>query len=644
VTNQKAANHFLPLRKRIAAFCFIALCFSASGQVDSLKRILPKNSGKEKVLLLNELAYQLMYEQPKEAVLYGRQAVDLAKQTTDSLLIAQSYNDLSLPFIVLGDFDSVLYYNQLAYEIRWRAGDKLKAAANLSKLSQACFEMGDFNRSFSYLNRAHQIFLAEKDTVRLVHVSNSFGSLFEKFQKWEEAGSWYKKSENWALKMGMERDYMIARINQGMMNRRQKKYPEAERILLSCKDYIDSKGFANDKAYFYEALGVLYRVSGKPARGEEFYRIAMKANEETGSVHGIANSYRNLAYCLGDQGKTKEALQFFLKAQALFSQAGALDPLQAVELDLYETYKKLGQPAEALVWLEKQKVTADSVYNVQTQKTVAEYTARFEVEKHKASVLKRDKDLLEAQVQIKRRNQYLLGAGALLVVGGLVIGFYTRLQRLQRERLKTQAQNALNEERLRISRDLHDNLGADLTWISSELSMQAYKETNVANREQLESMSDKMQEAGRSLRDTIWAIHSERISVQEMIARLAGRSGSVLKEAGISLETVQPDEPIELGPAASLHLFRMVKECITNVLKHSEATELRISVTEKAQKVTVEIADNGKGLPEAESNGYGLKNLENRAKEAGFELLLARPKEGGLKISISMPHPGTIAG
>jgi len=550
MSNQKAAFFFLSLRNLAAVFCLIFLTDSASGQVDSLKRMLPKTSGKEKVLLLNELAYQLMYDQPKEALLFGRQGVALAKQTSDSLLIAQSYNDLSLPFIVLGTFDSVLYYNQLAYEIRWRAGDKVKAAANLSKLSQACFEMGDFKRSFSYLNGAYRIFVAEKDTVRLVQISNSFGSLFEKFQNWNEALTWYKKSESWALKKGMERDYMIARINQGMLHRKQKEYPEAERILLSCKDFIDKKGFANDKAYFYEALGVLYRVTGKPGKGEQYYRVALQANEETGSVHGTANSYRNLAYCLVDQGKTKEALQFFLKAQSLFSEAGALDLLQAVELDLFETYKKLGQPAEALLWLEKQKATADSVYNLQTQKTVAEYTARFEVEQHKASLLKRDRDLLEAQVQIKKRNQYLLVAFALLVVGGLVIGFYTRLQRLQRERLKNQAQNALNEERLRISRDLHDNLGADLTWISSELSMQAYKETNVANRQQLESMSDKMQEAGRSLRDTIWAIHSERISVQEMVARLAGRSGSVLRDAGISLETEQPEEPIVLGPAA----------------------------------------------------------------------------------------------
>lgn len=608
---------------------------------EAMEKELPRLQGKEKIRMLNELSYQLMYSDPVKALAYGRQSLALVKSQDDSLLLADTYNDASMPFVVLGDFDSLIHYNQLAYGIRIRAGEEKKAAANLSKIGQGWFEKGDFRKSFDYHNQAYRIFLKLKDTVHIVHVCNNFGALFERFQNWKQAESWYRQSESWALAKGMERDYYFARINQGMMHRKMKQYTEAEKLLLSCKEYIENRSFEADKAVYFEALGVLYRVSGRPALGEKYYRLALAANEKLESAPNLANNYRNLGYCLLDQGKTQAGIDLLLKAHGMFRQAHMLDQLQAVEFDLYEAFKKQNQMAQALYWLEQHKASSDSVYNQQAQKTAAEFDARFEVEKHKNRALQKDRDLLGAQVELKKRNQYLLVAGALLLLGGLVFFFYRRLQGLERQRLENEARNALNEERLRISRDLHDHLGADLTWISSELHLQAYKETVPATRQLLDELSEKTREAGRSLRDTIWAIHSEEVSVQEIVSRIAERSGTVLWKAGIEMEIDMPENPVSLGPAASLHLYRILKECVTNALKHSMASGLWIRVSAHEGRLYLSVRDNGKGLPETQnsSTGYGLKNLKERASEAGFILSFIKPEGGGLEIQLETLLP-----
>jgi putative NADPH-quinone reductase len=101
--------------------------------VDSLQKQLQSALGSDRILLLNELCYQLMYENPNQAIDYGNEALQLALRQDDSLLLAQTYNDFSMPYLVTGNLDSVLVLNQLSYAIRMRNGAPGQAASNLSK-------------------------------------------------------------------------------------------------------------------------------------------------------------------------------------------------------------------------------------------------------------------------------------------------------------------------------------------------------------------------------------------------------------------------------------------------------------------------------------------------------------------------------
>ncbi len=323
------------MRVLLFILLFVPGMLRAQG-VDSLQRQLQHVIGSDRILLLNELCYQLMYEDPKLAISYGHEALQMALKQDDSLLLAQTYNDLSMPYLITGNLDSVLVLNQLSYAIRMRNGAPGLAASNLSKMGQAYYEMGAYKKSILNQSKAYYILLALKDSARLVQMSNNLGVLFEKNKVYNLAKKWYVKSEQLAMALGDERSYYLARINQAIMARKMGQLKYSETLFLECKPYMERKGSLNELAKYYEAFGVLYRETGRNEQGVEHYVKALAAYQEQGDELGLANVYRNLANCYSDLNQNNLARENFEKALALALKNAQLDMVQMLQYDLYD--------------------------------------------------------------------------------------------------------------------------------------------------------------------------------------------------------------------------------------------------------------------------------------------------------------------
>ena len=101
-------------------------------------------------------------------------------------------------------------------------------------------------------------------------------------------------------------------------------------------------------------------------------------------------------------------------------------------------------------------------------------------------------------------------------------------------------------------------------------------------------------------------------------------------------ETLTSDQA--LNPSKALNLFRITQEAINNAIKHSDGKILTIKITELNGSLQLLIADNGKGVPveRTERNGYGLRNIEFRAKEIGASLSFSSAPAQGTRIKIDL--------
>lgn len=231
-------------------------------------------------------------------------------------------------------------------------------------------------------------------------------------------------------------------------------------------------------------------------------------------------------------------------------------------------------------------------------------------------------------------------AGIALVAG---TARYAATRKLKEQVRVLEKERAVQAERERISRDLHDNVGAQLVNIISglELAEGHAARGKEETRDLLRSLQEDARESIDQLRETIWAMKAPAMQVKDLAAHLESYVRRRFQyEEGLEVEC-STDIAAErlLAPAQTLNIFRIVQEATTNVLKHAAASRavFRIS-TDRQGALSVTIADNGSGAAEgAGGGGHGMENMRLRAVEAGGTVSVSRAPGGGTEVCFLLP-------
>ena len=220
-------------------------------------------------------------------------------------------------------------------------------------------------------------------------------------------------------------------------------------------------------------------------------------------------------------------------------------------------------------------------------------------------------------------NELLVGLTA--VAGCLLIQANQQLS-VARERI---ARLAVGEERLRFARDLHDLLGHSLSVIAlkSELAGRLIKTTPGLAADEVEDIEKVARDALREVREAVAGYRQPTLA-----AELAGAQ-EALTAAGIEFHVDNEHAP--LPPAVEAVLAWTVREGVTNVMRHSRAKRCAIRITEKDDRATVEVVDDGRGgTPEA---GNGLRGLRERVLERGGTLTAESLPHEGFRLRVTLP-------
>ena len=189
-------------------------------------------------------------------------------------------------------------------------------------------------------------------------------------------------------------------------------------------------------------------------------------------------------------------------------------------------------------------------------------------------------------------------------------------------------------EQKRIARDLHDDLGGTLSTLKH---MVMSKITNLISPEDEALIRELTQKSGDDLRRISHALMPpdfERIGLVESIKELIRTNNS----EKIKFEFIEDTKSLKLKPNASLHIYRILSECIQNILKHSQATQVLVQLIQNEGELTLMIEDNGKGFDiNANSEGLGIKNMLARAQNMGGVVNFDSNTKG-TTIILEVPH------
>jgi signal transduction histidine kinase/ligand-binding sensor domain-containing protein len=222
------------------------------------------------------------------------------------------------------------------------------------------------------------------------------------------------------------------------------------------------------------------------------------------------------------------------------------------------------------------------------------------------------------------QTSWFIGLSILLLASIAYAGHLYRLEQ------------SLKVERLRnkIASDLHDEIGSSLTRISLYSDLLQTDPDQKERRNYLLTIRDLSREIVSTMSDIVWSIDNKNDSMGALIIRIKDFATELLYPKNIALDfaITNVDESRLLDPILKQNIYLICKEALNNVVKHAQATHVKVSLTSTSDSFTIRIEDNGLGYKDDAHVGNGIRNMKRRAQAIGGEFDIEHDK--GTKITI----------
>lgn len=613
--------------KKLTVLAFVSLLSLGSlfSQIDSLVRILPKLKGDKKVNTLFDISFNYASNNPNKSSYYGNWALKEAKKLKNKKLILESYNILSISYMCSSKYDSVIYISNKAIHLANEINDILAKGKAFNKIALVNFELGKHKESIQYNFKALKIFDQEKQLLYQGMTLLNIAISYEKLELYQKASANYNRVL--AIAKILDSPDLLANSygNIGIIQMKQLKFEEAAKSYGNALKYILLLNDKSKLATLYQNMGVNARSQKNSKLGINYYLNSLKLYKELQDQTGIGFVYNNLANSYLDINELNFAKSYIDSGFVIGKKLNSLGLIRNSYKSLSRFENAKGNFENADKYFDEYEKYKDSILNISKFKAISEIQTKYDVQE-------KEKQILEERVKNAEVSKILYATLGITGSLGLILlaVWHRSAIRLKNNELETI--NKLNKERNRIARDLHDNLGAELTVVSSKLDTKIYKTEKNHEKCELQEIANLTRNASVVLRETVWSIKAEKLTVfslknklEEFVQRL--ETPNILN---VQFSTIGSE--FSLSPTIALNFFRIGQEAIINALKYSEAKNINLTLSPNK----LVIMDDGNGFdPKNVKRGYGLNNMEFRAKEIDAVLEI-KSDNFGSQISISI--------
>jgi len=600
LSNSKADTAKVRLYKQIASHYNVthldsAKAFAEEGIVLARQLVYPQGEWEGLNVLGNYFERKNDYE---AALKTYNEALDIVKATESTKGFAVVLNNIATIYIRKGEYDEALTYMFEGLKAEEALENQNGIAQAYNNIGVAYYYIQDFDKTTFYLTKALEIQESLGNFDGLINGYNNVGAIRIHQEKYDEAITVYEKALSISTKISDRKNQAIALSNIGI-------------CWTMLKDY---------------------------SKSEQFYDRSLALRDQIGDLDGKANSLVNMGTLFIEQGNFLKAEVYLNRGMEIANRNGLKTIKEGGYQGLSNLFEAKGDYKKSNAYLKEYVAVKDSILNEDNARIIAETETKYETEKKEKELLEHRALIAEKELEVKQKNTMLFGSlGLALLLGLLGYLFYSQ-QRLKNRQLqkeselktalaKIETQNRLQEQRLRISRDLHDNIGAQLTFIISSLDNLKYGFKDMGDKlsDRLSGISGFTSQTIYELRDTIWAMNKENITFEDLQARIS----NFIEQAKVASENTSFSFKIAsevnkehlLSSVEGMNSYRIIQEAVNNALKYSEATTIDVTISEKNKVIRIAIEDNGKGFNQNEIvEGNGLNNMKKRARDLGVKL------------------------
>jgi len=585
------------------------------------------------------------FSHPDSTRIYADSLLQLGERSDNKRYMAQGNRWKAVHYHVAANYDDALIYYKEATRLFESISDSVGWTEGLLSIAIMSINKSNFDEALSMTMKALEIAEMIQNERLVGRTLSETAKVFSLRGDHQRALPYFERYLELSLKRESEVDIADAYSHLATVNNYLENYERAISYGIDAASRYEKLGSINSRASVFQVIGNAYKELGEMRQANRYYFDSMELYKAQNNVRGLGIANFNLGVNYLGLNNFALAEEYLIEAQRFNKMYNHSQLVAQTYEKLSEVYAKSGDFNEALNMFRQFHTTNDSIRSVDRERTIAELEQRFETREKEQLISMQQLELSKQDVTIQRNRVLLSGMGIsllLLVLGVLFWRSKVRQRELEFRVGQLEVAQKIQKERERISRDLHDHVGAQLVNMLSGIDL-AERYTGSGNSGEsskiMHSLKDEAQTTIKQLRDTIWTLNSSEITTLAFLEKLDAYIKQVesvtqlqiLKDFADTLE-------VRLSPTQALNIFRIIQESLQNTIKHANASKVMIRFEQINGGTHLSIKDDGKFVENAtplDGGGSGLNNMRKRAEEIGAKFGI-RHDDQGTEILVEM--------
>ncbi len=557
---------------------------------------------------------------------------------------AMTFSNLSALYSDLGQTDKAILYAKKAIAIREELIDTKGLTYSYCNLSQMYLDT-NLKEAEKYAELCTKAAEQLKDEGRLIYALSTSGLIKDRQGKKAETldpalqiMKILEKSSNPSI--GLSRQYLAVGIimSEGKLDSMTALgyFNKGLNMALQLGDKISIRDAYLNKTIFYKVRNDFYNAYENIKKYHSYKDSIITSNTQT-NIAELQTKYET-------EKKDNEITKLYVEQKVHELQIDKLHTAQRIKQltiekqDAVIAGNKLlaKQKEDEINLLSKERELLDLEVKQQTEALVKQQLLA-KTQQQQLELAEKEKQLNSVAIKRQKQSQRItIGAAlGLLLIGGILFNRYQLKKKLAEQEKLLAVRDA-------IAKDLHDDVGSTISSIKilSEVSRKNLEKDSKKSAMLLEKIVEQSEKIQQGLSDIVWAVKPDNDKLEDITVRMREYISRVLEPKSITVQFEADEKVMQqvIDMQRRKDLLMIFKEAVNNIAKHSDATNVNISVRQVATGVRLLIEDNGKGFdPEKVTSSSGLKNIKSRAGKVGGQLSISAMQQKGSVISILFP-------
>ncbi len=534
-----------------------------------------------------------------KAITLGEKVVAHFVNQKDSIYAAKNMHNLSLYYYHASEVQKAI--DLLSQAISWIGNkDDFQKAISYNQLGNIwAVDLGDERKALNYYLKSLQYKLVGATPQSISASYNNVGISYKNLNQPDSAFFYYQKALEKAIESNIPRTQINPLIN----------------------------------------IANLYKRQGEIKKATDTYEQVLTLREHMTARQQV-DIHINLGAAYNQWKKYDEALKHLLIAEELGAEVSSPSDHALIQSQKAQAYANTKNYEGAFAAQQAYIALKDSIYAREKRQEISDLMIKFETAEKDLTILEQQQAIQLQQLNIQKRTSwFILTFSLALIVAGILFYLFKRKEaaaqkaELELRLAEEQELTRIQQERLRISRELHDNIGSYLTLMSASVEQFANTKEALSDNK-ITELKGTLAMSMRELRKTVWLLNKQAVSIDEITLRLRDFF-KPLHQNGTRISVAsEGDGEHTLTEIQTTHLIRIIQEAINNAYKYAACNQIEVLLkTENSNKFYFSITDNGKGFnPKTVEKGNGLLNMKSRIEELRGDLQIISEEGKGTEV------------